>query len=251
MSSRCYNDVFLWRSDRVFVMDNHKSALWCWLQACSPHKSYNFMHIDRHYDMQDKFKDEDLIRLKQNLQLSFDDYSALVRVTDDKFKLFRWDNYIIAAKELYRRWFHTNIIITHKEDDLRPDWGHKPLSIRENDPIHLEWCIEHYINKPEMGLDGFSGRDYKLPWIVNLDLDVFFTCDSKVQLFSDEYIRSIADLLQKSMNNIAVMTIAISPECLGGRNLEEQWGNGFRILKIMSEKLECLNDLFKDCELLY
>lgn len=43
--SFCYNDVFLWQGDNVFVMDNHKSALWCWMQMCSPDEKYNFMHI--------------------------------------------------------------------------------------------------------------------------------------------------------------------------------------------------------------
>ena len=111
-------------------------------------------------------------------------------------------------------------------------------------------CIQQYINKPDKCLDGFGGNDYKLPWIVNLDIDVFFTGDGRIQLFSDEYIRYIAEMLQKSMRRIAVLTIAVSPECLGGNSLEEQWGNGFRVLKIMSEKLECLSLLLKDCGLL-
>ena len=50
----------------------------------------------------------------------------------------------------------------------------------------------------------------------------FFTGDSKIQLFSDEYIRYIAEPLQKSMKRIAVLTIAISSECLGGNDLQEQ-----------------------------
>ncbi len=250
MPSHCYHDVFLWQSDKVFVMDNHKSALWCWLQACNPQKSYNFMHIDRHYDMQDSFFDEDLLPVKENSHLSFEDYSELKR-KDGKFQVFRWDNYIIAGRELHKRWFHTNICISHKQGSWHPGWGHKPLSIREEEPIDMSWCIQQYIYKPEKDFDGFDGNDYKLPWIVNLDLDVFFTGDSKIQLFSDEYIRYIAELLQKSMKRIAVLTIAISPECLGGNDLQEQWGNGFRVLRIMSEKLECLESFFKsvnDCD---
>ena len=247
LPSICNHDVFLWRSDKVFVMDNHKSALWCWLQLCNAQKSYNFMHIDRHYDMQDFFCDEDLLPVKENPNLSYGEYSRLLR-KDGKYQVFRWDNYIIAGNELHRRWFHTNICISHKRGSWRPGWGHTPLSIREEEPINMSWCIQHYIYKPEKDLDGFKGNDYRLPWIVNLDLDVFFTGDTKIQLFSDEYIRSFAELLQKSMKRIAVLTIAISPECLGGNDLKEQWRNGFRVLMIMSEKLECLKSFFSDCE---
>ena len=51
MASFCFNNVFLWQSEKVFVMDNHMAALWGWLQVCNPQEKYNFMHIDRHYDM--------------------------------------------------------------------------------------------------------------------------------------------------------------------------------------------------------
>ena len=64
------------------------------------------MHIDRHYDMQDSFFDEDLLPVKENSHLSFEDYSELKR-KDGKFQVFRWDNYIIAGRELHKRWFHS------------------------------------------------------------------------------------------------------------------------------------------------
>lgn len=76
----------------------------------------------------------------------------------------------------------------------------------------------------------FEGKDFKLPWIVNLDLDVFYTADSHKQLFSDDYIRRIAELLQDNISRIAVLTIALSPECLGGDSLGGKWDNGFRML---------------------
>ena len=52
-------DVMLWQNDKVYVMDNHRDAAWCWLQQCKDEEKYNFMHIDRHYDMGDYYKDED------------------------------------------------------------------------------------------------------------------------------------------------------------------------------------------------
>jgi len=45
------NDNFLWQSDSLYVMDNHRLALWCWWQYLDNNPGYiNFVHIDRHYD---------------------------------------------------------------------------------------------------------------------------------------------------------------------------------------------------------
>lgn len=69
-TSFCYGSVMLWQNGKVYVMDNHLSAAWCWLQSCDPQKKYNFMHIDRHYDMLECFYDEDLQPLRENPHMS-------------------------------------------------------------------------------------------------------------------------------------------------------------------------------------
>ena len=94
MASFCFNNVFMWQNDKVFVMDNHMAALWGWLQVCDPQKKYNFMHIDRHYDMLECFKDEDLEPVKKNPNLAFEEFHNLKR-KDGEFQAFRWDNYIM------------------------------------------------------------------------------------------------------------------------------------------------------------
>lgn len=81
---------------------------------------------------------------------------------------------------------------------------------------------------------------------MNLDLDVFYTSDSHIKVFSDDYIMRIAELLQQNFENIAALTIAISPDCLGGDEMSDKWANGFHLLQIMSERLECLKDFFND-----
>ena len=45
----CHSNL-LWKEDEkpIYIMDNHLSALWCWMQECDPDGKYNFMHIDRH-----------------------------------------------------------------------------------------------------------------------------------------------------------------------------------------------------------
>lgn len=243
LSSFCYNNVFIWQSGNVFVMDNHMSALWGWLQTCDPTKSYNFMHIDRHYDLLDCFDDADLEPLRINPKISYDSYDNLMR-GDGQYKLLRWDNYIRAGQVLHPNWFHVNLFLTQNNGDIGTSWGHKPMTIREENPLFMEWYIQQYIGEHEKYLDGFNGDDYKHKWIVNLDLDVFYTCDSNIQLFSDDYIRRIAQVLNDNLSRIEVLTIAISPDCLGGKDMSEKWENGFRILKTMSEQLTCIKELF-------
>lgn len=248
-SSSTYGEVFLWKEGIIYVMDNHKSALWCWLQECKSTQKYNFMHIDRHYDMLECFKDADLEPLKKNPTLTFDEYSGLMQ-EDRQFKVFRWDNFIMAGYTLYPDWFHTNIFLTQKEGNIGKSWGHTAPKLREEDPLYMDWCIRQYIGEPAKNLDGFQGRDYRLKWIVSLDLDVFYTKDDyHIQLFSDDYIRRIAEILNKYQKKIAVLTIALSPDCLGGNTHAEKWDNGFRILKIMSEKMEPLKGVVDNLHL--
>lgn len=241
-TSFCYDNVFLWQSGKLFVMDNHMSALWGWLQSCDPKKKYNFMHIDKHYDMLECFYDEDLEPIKKDHLISYEAFTHLMR-KDREYKTFRWDNYIMAGHVLFPDWFHTNIFLTQGVGDIGKSWGHAPMTIREENPLFMEWCISQYVGNPSEYLDGFADDDYKLSWIINLDLDVFYTTDSHIQLFSDEYIMRIAEILQSYYDRIAVLTIAVSPECLGGEELKDKWNNGFRILRVMSKQLRCLNDL--------
>lgn len=236
--------MYSFGSQAMFVMDNHRSAAWCWLQACHPEQEYNFMHIDRHYDLLDCFEDRDLQPLFSNSKIPFADFCNLSR-SDGEFRVFRWDNYIMASSIINPGWFHTNIFLTHKEGDKECSWGHKSLMIREEDPLSIEWCMQQFIGEPSRDLDGFEGEDYRNSWIVNLDLDFFFSGNSHIQLFSDDLIRQIAEILQRNLSNIAVLTIALSPDCLGGKDHKERWEKGFRILRIMSERIECLR-LFSD-----
>ena len=39
------------------------------------------------------------------------------------------------------------------------------------------------------------------------------------------------------MDNIQVLTIAISPDCLAGKDMKSKWDNGFRVLELLSEHL--------------
>jgi len=84
--------------------------------------------------------------------------------------------------------------------------------------------------------DLFGGKKYinDLSWIVNLDLDYFFSArPEKLSLFSDEYVESIAQSLCLGLESgmIRVMTIALSPECCGG------WEKAETLLEKVSRNL--------------
>ena len=63
------------------------------------------------------------------------------------------------------------------------------------------------------------------------DLDYFFSSKDSddYQLLTDEYIRNICKEIENSLNNIDVVTIALSPEFCG------DWEYSFRIMDIISD----------------
>jgi len=84
--------------------------------------------------------------------------------------------------------------------------------------------------------DLFSERIYlnDLPWIVNLDMDYFFSAQpQKLPLFSDEYVEALALSLKKGLDNgmIKALTIALSPECCGS------WEKAEKMLKRFQQTL--------------
>ena len=202
-TSFCYDDVMLWQNDKVYVMDNHRDAAWCWLQQCKKDEQYNFMHIDQHYDLLDCYYSEALDAINNNPNMSYDEFASLVREEKCEYKLFRWDNYIRIMHELRPNWFNTNLFITqgYGGDANSEGWGHEKMEIQETSPLYLLFAIKQNI------IDKWSGdlksENENLKWIVNFDLDVFFCHEyDHVKIFSDSYIRKVARQLQDSMDNI-------------------------------------------------
>jgi hypothetical protein len=226
--SGTYDLNLLYNENNIFVMDNHLAASWCWLQKIDIYKEYNLFHIDRHYDLLHSQLDwwiESLNNQNINLQnvtihevLSLR-YSHVDMPTNDSFQIFRWDNYITIFNRLFPNVIEHNTFATHKDGDIIDE-----MNITEIEPWDLQDNLSFYINS-----------NNKNKWIVNLDIDYFFTNydgAKYIQLFSDEFIVKIAKEIKKSINNIAILTIALSPEMCGG------WNKSQRILKLISDELE-------------
>jgi hypothetical protein len=203
-----YNQNFLWKFGSAYVMDNHRAALWCWLQQIDKDKKYSLLHIDFHYDCLSSRLREWLEALPQDIgSLTFDEYLQLRYVPADigrEVPIIRSDNYLSIFLKRYADRINNCIFATHGKGE-RPVWNNR-TEIRDTELIGV---VSNQISEGK--------------WIVNVDLDYFFYTnheDARIcrRLYSDEYIDELFKEIarQCATNTIAVFTLSISPETCGG-----------------------------------
>jgi hypothetical protein len=204
-------DNFLWRDGNIFVMDNHRLALWCWFQQMKKGQRYNLFHIDAHPDMSESA----LKHFNHDLwSLSLEEYCSTWQ-TDINMPLFRWDNYIEIFLRKYPAQVGHTISATHH-------LGSDKILAEDVRPYDLAKRMNEI----------FSGEKFvnELPWIVNLDLDYFFSAaPEKLELFSEEYLHSLADSIKLGLSSqmIEVLSISLSPECCGSWKKAERMLENF------------------------
>lgn len=232
------NLVFLWKTNNVYVMDNHLAAAWCWMQECDADTRYNFMHIDRHNDLGTNTPFDIYRHIKDNQHLSIDEYTNLSWTNDGNgisLKAFRWDNYITQCMYLFPQWFWDVVYSTRTSLGRSEREKLLGATIQSVSASKLLSYIEDNLQVDEDGkqLNRAIGRE-SVKWIVNLDLDYFFhsSDDGYIQILSDEYIRILAQKLRNCKHSINVLTIALSPECCGN------WGNAIHALNVFMEAYE-------------
>ena len=192
-------DNVLWNQDNVFIMDNHRLALWCWFQKIQNNQRYNLLHIDAHPDMSESaLRDFNHDLWKLNLKDYRESWQA-----DINMPLFRWDNYIEVFLRKYPELVGKTVSATH----------HLGSSKELSEEVRA-YDLAKYMH----GV--FSGERFvnDLPWIVNLDLDYFFSAaPEKVELFSGDFVESLAKSIRLGLSSgmIGVLTISLSPECCG------------------------------------
>ena len=202
---------FLWCRDNIYIMDNHKAALWCWSQHLLPDKIYNIFHIDAHYDMA-KISSGTVSDINE---MNFIEYIGLTEfvIGGKEVPLIRWDNYLSLFELKYGNVIGDFFVSTHQI-------GNVSLTTK------LEEIGIHKL--PEVFLNHLNDKEN---WIINLDLDYFFTYISQKygepkhevflnSLYRKEIFTSIKKALDKGI--IEVLTISLSPECCGGWNNSEQ-----------------------------
>jgi hypothetical protein len=207
---------FLWNDGPIFIMDNHRAAMWCWMNFVKESEQFGLFHVDRHYDALFSEKDYAHVPLDGLEDMDIQDYLSCGY--DNEFfavtPVFRWDNYLGLFIERYRDKIATLITATHEK-------GNEPSC---NFARCYPWDFPGT-------LDRLNGE-----WIFNLDLDYFCSRNSSgemEQIFTDEYIFDFAKALaaQISKETIKVLTISLSPECAAG------WTGSEKIMKIVGEGL--------------
>lgn len=210
--SGTFNQNFLWRDGSVYVMDNHRAALWCWLQELDLTKKHSLLHIDKHYDALQSRIDEWLENLPPSWDLSIEEY--LNQSYENEFgptRVFRWDNYLSIYLEIFGKAVDRCYLATHLDGDR---------------PIH-QGVMEKKIWDLPANTDYWLEDDHG-PWIVNVDLDYFFyrTGESADLMVSEKYLKTCFDALAKRMAEgvVSVVTICLTPdeEFTGGWGPSEQ-----------------------------
>ncbi len=238
--SGAHNLNILFNDGKSYLMDNHLAAIWCWLQKIKLDKKYSVLHIDRHYDLltsqldcwlkelRDTKIDLSKITLEEFLAI---DYNLEIISNNDRCQLFRWDNYLSIFYCLYCDNIYHSIFATHRDGDRieKVNDGGKDIIMVSSEkeiyelPLNLSCWIDYYS----------STKDSDIKWIVNLDIDYFFTDsdDKRFQFLSDEFVIKVADEINKSWSKIEVLTIALSPDYCNG------WENSIRVAKLLMNQL--------------
>lgn len=209
--SGAYDQNFLWKKENIYIMDNHRAALWCWFQHIVSQDVFNVFHIDQHTDTLYSNIEEWLNLCPEVENLSIEDYLTLSYDSEFmKLPLFRWDNYLSIFLEKYKSKIGKCFFATHKEGD-RP--LHKPL--QDIDTWELPNNFEYWVSK------------LRNPCIVNIDFDYFVYTKSNDEIFkffSDKYFTDLFVAVRRSIDagNVKVCTLSLSPECCGGWPLAEE-----------------------------
>lgn len=212
-------DNFLVQKANVFVMDNHRLALWSWLKVLNLKKKYNLMHIDAHPDLSDHGVDTWLQQPFPIHQLSLEEYRKTIQV-DINIPLFRWDNYM----QFFLKYYAENILETYS-------FTHK---LGSNNKLSKDFADIHLLRESE-AIFSQSKFINDEKWIVNLDLDFFFTSQPhKILMYSEDYINTLCKSLKMGLDNnlIEVLTIAFSPECCGS------WDNAEFVFEKINKVLD-------------
>lgn len=159
-TSGTYNVNFLWKEDQknIYIMDNHRTALWCWFQHLKENEHVNYFHLDRHYDTLQSNIDAWIKLCPDLFNITLDDYLQFEDRSDPNFpyRLFRWDNYGSIFLEKYSNLINSSIFCTYKDGD-EPN-----QHVREVDSWELIDNFDYWI------------ENQNEPWICNIDLDYFF-----------------------------------------------------------------------------
>ena len=197
----------------IYLMDNHRMALWCWAKHVNGSSPFSLFHLDAHYDCDPEAVARiDKATSWQSIAQSSPQEFMSIEGTDQG-PLVKWDNYLPLFFKLHEIQSHKKILTTHKI-------GISTESDREIEPWDLARDLDKLL------------QNSNVPWIINLDFDYFYARTHKRSpLFAHDWIKRIFDIVYMNWadQRVAVITVALSPECCGG------WDQATEILNIFSK----------------
>ena len=215
--SEAYDQNFLWQKGPIYVMDNHRAALWCWLQEIDLKCKHSILHIDKHTDTLQSRLNQWLDNLPKSWELTIEEYlehKYKAEMAIDYAPIFRWDNYLSIYFAKFGSAIESCYFATHEDGDT---------------PNYPRVCKFDFWNLPYCFSDCLDEKNS--PWIVNIDLDYFFWRDYERfdVIVTEEYLSACFKPLKKKINNgtVKVTTIALTPteEFTGG------WKNSEKLAK--------------------
>ena len=203
--NRCgaFGQNFLWRHKSIYVMDNHRAAMWCWLQHIDPKRAHSLLHMDWHTDALQSRLDEWLKYCPPDIgKLTIEEYLRydyeFKEAGFDRAQLFRWDNYLSLYLAQYGDAIDRFHVLTHGDGDV-PNHPHTIGDIWDVPENMSYWLAPNH-----------------RPWLVNIDLDYFFWHDEENPgvMVSDRYLEVCFQQLREKHedNTVAVTTIALTPD---------------------------------------
>lgn len=225
------DQAFLWRHENLFIMDNHRAAIWCWEQLLPTESAFSVLHVDAHYDML-PFPPEWLDGFPDLSNIAFENFLELPNpIEPEAYKLFLHSNYIAPFLLRRKAGWCSVFSATHEIEDHRP---READGLTELGPADLTALTP----KKLLGLS-------RGPWILNIDLDYFYTRNydddtpSRYHRKSDIPLEPCLNVLSKlsTMPEVIVTTVALSPVYCGG------WMNAIELCRHYVELLQLDLDL--------
>jgi len=189
----------------VWLMNNHKWALYCWEYSCDA-KPASLIHLDWHWDNGNDFREQESIeRLKE---LSLDELLNLI----DENVYVTWDSFITPA--VIRKLINEIHFFCFQEssqprldDSLRDKFEYQ-----EKYYEHIKNLVDHFTKSTK-------------PFIFDLDLDLFnrhsqfFISEDTIEKTVSDFIDDCAYLIKKA----EVVTIAKSPKPFYIKERPDDW----------------------------
>jgi len=186
---------FLWKTGKLYVMDNHRAALWCWERECDLSETHSIIHIDQHYDTLASQLTE-WMNFLPNLKSNISEYlDASYDCGGISCPVIQWGNYLSIHIERNGANIAQSIFATHKDGDTP----------RLDDMEEIE--ITDLLGRLGAVANYGSGN-----WVFNLDLDYFFYGNGK-RLVSDEFFVEFVQVFSEiySAKHIKVITLCMTP----------------------------------------